>query len=581
MSISLAGIIAVQYYWVAVALKVKDEEFSRNVNEALNKVVNALEEKEAAVYMLNKIPEITQDIDTINIVPPAPPVIPSPPMPSVGNINRQNVIVTNDSIAVIVNSKIHQNLKHQKKINIHFDTIKNSVTKKLKSIDKQKLKRYSINTNIDINIDSNINAVQQMVFNDTMMTYYQNNFDKFNVFVHQFDTADFADIKIIKKPSHENKRRTKWKNNTKKINKVFNQMAFEFNTRKLPLESRVSKRLLDSLLSFNLYDKNIRTPYLFGVTQERKDSVMSIRSPEFTKNLLTDCFKVNLFPNDIFEPHYKLQLHFPNRKNYLLQSMKLLLSGSLIFTLAIIVTFFVSLITIIRQKKMSDIKSDFINNMTHEFKTPIATISLAADSINNPKTLANQDQIKYFTSMIKEENRRMNTLVESVLQMSLLEKKEFQLCKQPVDVHELIERTIVNFSLQLQKRNGQIKVQFSAVQSSILVDELHFTNVILNLLDNANKYTDEKPDILISTLNRDDKLIIAISDKGMGMSKDVQRKVFEKFYRESTGNIHNVKGFGLGLSYVKAIVTACGGEIAVTSEKGQGSCFEIAIPYLS
>jgi two-component system phosphate regulon sensor histidine kinase PhoR len=223
-------------------------------------------------------------------------------------------------------------------------------------------------------------------------------------------------------------------------------------------------------------------------------------------------------------------------------------------------------------------KTDFINNMTHEFKTPIATISLATDSIVSPIILQSPDKIKRFVDIIRQENRRMNSQVERVLQMALIDKKEFQLRLESVDIHALIQQAVDNFSLQVERREGAIKSQLQAEQPIIEGDSTHITSVIHNLLDNANKYSPEKPQITISTRNVPMGLEITVSDNGIGISKEARKNIFDKFYRVSTGNIHDVKGFGLGLSYVKAILTAHKGLIDVKSEPGKGSSFIITFP---
>jgi two-component system phosphate regulon sensor histidine kinase PhoR len=249
-----------------------------------------------------------------------------------------------------------------------------------------------------------------------------------------------------------------------------------------------------------------------------------------------------------------------------------------LFTLIILLTFAITIYVILKQKKISEIKTDFINNMTHEFKTPIATISVAVDSIENEKTLANPTHIKYFTDIIRKENIRMNTQVERVLQMSLIDKNDFNLNLQPVDLHRTISRAVENIKIQVEKRNGKIELELNATDFNIKTDEVHLTNIIINLLDNANKYSENAPEIIVKTENTNNGVSIYISDKGIGMSKEHLSKIFEKFYRVTSGNIHNVKGFGLGLSYVKAIVLAMKGKIHAESELGKGSQFEIWLP---
>jgi signal transduction histidine kinase len=232
---------------------------------------------------------------------------------------------------------------------------------------------------------------------------------------------------------------------------------------------------------------------------------------------------------------------------------------------------------IIRQKRLSDIKSDFINNMTHEFKTPIATISLAADAINNPKIISKEKEVKYYTDIIREENQRMNKQVENVLRMSLLDKHELELNQIESDIHELISIAVAKAGLLLKERDGRIKEKLEASNFIFSVDRDHFTNAILNLFDNSIKYSEDKPLIEVRTKDVDKGLSIIVKDHGIGMGRDIQQKIFDKFYRKSSGNIHNIKGFGLGLSYVKAIVEACGGTIKVKSEAGKGSEFEIIL----
>jgi two-component system phosphate regulon sensor histidine kinase PhoR len=252
--------------------------------------------------------------------------------------------------------------------------------------------------------------------------------------------------------------------------------------------------------------------------------------------------------------------------------------ASILFSIIIVITSGLSIVVMIRQKKTSDIKTDFINNMTHEFKTPIATISIAVDSINNQKVISQPDVIRNYTRVIKEENNRMNTRVEQVLQMALLDSSEFRLHEKTIDTNELVKRVTDNFRLQVENRNGQINVEYGAHRTLVMADEAHLTNVLMSLLDNAIKYTPENPIITVSTGNTGDSVFIAVQDNGIGMSHETQKKIFEKFFRVTSGNIHNIKGFGLGLSYAKAIVLALKGEIKVKSEPGKGSRFEVVLP---
>jgi two-component system phosphate regulon sensor histidine kinase PhoR len=254
---------------------------------------------------------------------------------------------------------------------------------------------------------------------------------------------------------------------------------------------------------------------------------------------------------------------------------------SVIFTSIIILAYTSALYQLVKQRKISEIKSDFINNMTHEFKTPIATINLALDTIRNPKVIDDKDKVKRYLTMIKEENKRMHAQVENVLRISKLEKNELSISKDRVKLHDLIEDAITHVELIVEDRKGYIKTFFDAEKSSILANETHFTNVIVNILDNAIKYSPNAPKIEVYTENVGNNIFLKIKDHGSGMSKAAAKKVFEKFYREHTGNIHNVKGHGLGLAYVKRIVEDHQGHVSVETEKDKGSTFIIKLPLTS
>jgi two-component system phosphate regulon sensor histidine kinase PhoR len=261
--------------------------------------------------------------------------------------------------------------------------------------------------------------------------------------------------------------------------------------------------------------------------------------------------------------------------------MRIMIAGAIFFTLMIIAAFYVTVNALLRQKKLSEIKNDFINNMTHEFKTPLATISLAVDALRNEKVVQDREKSGYFTGIIKEENKRMNKQVETILQASLLDRQEQQLNLRSLHAHVIIREAMENFHLQLEGKGGSSELQLNAKSDLIEVDEVHFMNLITNLIDNAVKYSRENLLIRISTHSTPKSLVIRIEDNGIGMSKETQRRIFEKFYRAHTGNLHNVKGFGLGLSYVKTIVEAHHGKIKVDSTIGKGTAFTLDFPLKS
>ncbi|MEO8404744.1 MAG: HAMP domain-containing sensor histidine kinase [Chitinophagaceae bacterium] len=269
-----------------------------------------------------------------------------------------------------------------------------------------------------------------------------------------------------------------------------------------------------------------------------------------------------------------------NWKTVAINTLRIRIAVAILFTIIIISSFWLTIYTVFRQKKLGEIKNDFINNMTHEFKTPLATISLAVDAMKNEKVLQDREKISYFSSIIKEENMRMNRQVETILKASQLEKKEVDLNLKPLHAHEIIKEVIDNFALQLEEKQGQAEILLNASNDLINADEVHFSNLINNLVDNAVKYAKDNTPlrIKITTESNEKKIIIRVDDNGIGMNKETVKRVFERFYRAHTGNIHNVKGFGLGLSYVKTMVQAHGGDINVDSTLGKGSAFIVTLP---
>ncbi len=267
-------------------------------------------------------------------------------------------------------------------------------------------------------------------------------------------------------------------------------------------------------------------------------------------------------------------------KRSAVESLRWRIFIAILFSIIIIAAFYLTVRTMLRQKKLGEIKNDFINNMTHEFKTPIATISLAVDAMRNEKVLENREKISYFSSIIKEENQRMNRQVETILKASQLERQEVNLNLQPLHLHNLIEDVVENFQLQLEEKNGHVDMKLEAENDLINADEVHLSNLVNNLIDNAVKYSkDNVPlEVRVSTSNNSRSFFLKVEDNGIGMSKETVKRVFERFYRAHTGNLHNVKGFGLGLSYVKTMTQAHGGDVKVESTLGKGSTFTLEFP---
>lgn len=342
--------------------------------------------------------------------------------------------------------------------------------------------------------------------------------------------------------------------------------------------SQINKEELLHTLSGEFQASGIETPFEYAIM--RGDSIVDgVWSKVKPKEFRDSPYKVALFAEGLLKKGETLSVVFPRKTNYVLGSMGLMLGGSGLFLLIILSTFALSLWFIIRQKKTSEMQADFINNMTHEFKTPIATISLAADTIGNSRVITDEEKVRHFVGMIKKENSRMNRQVETILQIATLDKHEMDFTFGKTDLHDVIGQAIDTIEIQVADRGGVISRYLDADNSMITGDSEHLRNLVHNLLDNANKYSDREPQISVRTRSNSSGIFLSVEDKGIGMSKAVQNRVFERFYRETTGNIHNVKGFGLGLNYVKAITDAHGGTVTVESEEGRGSIFTVFLPF--
>ena len=346
----------------------------------------------------------------------------------------------------------------------------------------------------------------------------------------------------------------------------------------MPIQERVSNDVLNKLIKKELDENGVNTHFEFGVYSN--GLATKIRSENFSYDK-DATYSTPIFTDNEGTEKYKLLVTFPYKKKFLLSELVSITVLSIIFTLIILIAYTSALNQLIRQRQISEIKTDFINNMTHEFKTPIATINLALDAIRNPKIIEDKDKVFKYLEMIREENKRMHAQVENVLRISKLEKKELDIIKESKNVEEVIEDAIEHVNLILEDKKEKIDLHFEASRTTVLLNDFHFTNVIVNILENAIKYTPSIPKIDIYTENIKDMLLIKVKDNGLGMSKIAQKRVFEKFYREHTGDLHNVKGHGLGLAYVKQIVEDHNGQVYVESEKGKGSTFIIKIPLIN
>lgn len=361
---------------------------------------------------------------------------------------------------------------------------------------------------------------------------------------------------------------------------LIEEAAKEMEQAHVPITKRVSKAVLDTLIRKELLNKNINMPYDFWVKLAQRDSVLFQKVANHVEASPDNVFSTTLFSNDIKRDPGMLYVSFPNKSSAIFNTMGVTLASSGGLLLVLIFIFSYTIYAILKQKKISEMKTDFINNMTHEFKTPVATIMIASESLKDPEITADQNRVSRLAGIIYDENIRLGNHIERVLSIARLEKKELQLEWEPVDIHDLVIAVAESMDLQLKKKEATLTLNLDAENAMVCGDELHLSNIIFNLIDNANKYSNDPPQIKISTRNSNKGLVIEIADEGIGMDKEHTKRIFDQFYRVPTGNVHDVKGFGLGLNYVQDIVKQMDGVIKVRSEKTKGTIFEITLPTL-
>jgi two-component system phosphate regulon sensor histidine kinase PhoR len=338
--------------------------------------------------------------------------------------------------------------------------------------------------------------------------------------------------------------------------------------------------VLDSLITVGLAGRKIDATFEYAVFNPFQKRLFMEKTGKYSAQLLEPhkAFHFELYPDELHTSPDFLLIYFPHEERYILGQVWSLLSISVLLIILIILSFLYTFFMNYRQRKFSEMKTDFFNNMTHEFKTPVSTISLVCEALMDKDLQKSEELYKNYISIIVEENKRLGRLAEMILQSAAIEKGDVFLNREPTDLHQVISEVIRNIGIQVEIKDGQIIKEFGATQSMVSVDPVHMTNVVTNLLDNANKYTPVRPRIVVSTRNENNGIIIGLEDNGIGISKSNQKKVFDKLYRVPAGNIHNFKGYGLGLSYVKTIVEKHGGNIRLESEPDKGTKFEIYLP---
>jgi two-component system, OmpR family, phosphate regulon sensor histidine kinase PhoR len=370
---------------------------------------------------------------------------------------------------------------------------------------------------------------------------------------------------------------TTFKNGKKTIQSVFKEII-EAGTRK-KIEERVSKELLQKNLAEQLNNRGINLDFYFGVDKEEKDSLTLVKPGADLSELKSTKFKAALFPYEVIrgEPRFLL-VYFPHQQRYLVGTIAGMLALSVGLILVIVAVFYKTVGMFLKQKKITEVKNDLINNITHEFKTPIATISLACEALNEPGMITENNSVQRFSKIINEENDRLKTMVDALLNTAAMEKDDINFKKEKTDLHELIISAVSKYNDLISQKSGKVNFEFNAAAFSVTADKFHLSNIFSNLIDNALKYNERNPEILITTYNAGTFVHVEVKDNGIGISKEHQGKIFDTFYRISKGNIQDTRGNGIGLSYAKKIVEAHNGTITVESEPGTGSVFKIILP---
>lgn len=522
ISIALVGLVAMQLYWINNAIKLEQTNFNRKVNDALYSVINKLEKNEITAELRKY-----RDGNTI-----------------FNMLDSLNALFSKDS------NDVNDYSTHGESFSI--EKVEISFSKKIDGDNKNSFDT-SIVSKKDYKIIKNSDGTQGQIILDSNIP------------------------KINPKAQKINKKMNRYLKKTQLVSNLFEDI-FNYGHYK-PIERRLDFKILDSLIKTELGRRNIETPFEYGVFSRFRNSVIAEKSGKYHKELLDKSLAYTLYPSDMFITSDLLLLYFPEEKKFLLTQLWFMLLSSAILIASIAFLFAYTVITLIRQKKLSDMKNDFINNMTHEIKTPISTISLACEALNDSGIKKTPVLYDTYISVIGEENKRLGNLTEKILQTAIIDKGELKLKKESFNINEALEEVINNIGIQIKKKNGEITLQNEAVNPSVQADRVHLSNVFFNLIDNANKYSPENPIIILKTENNEKGVFVSIIDNGIGISKSNQKKIFDKLYRVPTGNIHDVKGFGLGLSYVRAIVEMHGGNISVESELKKGSTFKIFIPF--
>ena len=582
MSFALLGVVAMQIYFLWQSYDMQSKLFDRSVNEALSNVATKASKHDAIHFLSAKA--------GVNYVPDK--------SGHLKIIEKATITDSGQLTNLTINRKKRNNYR-ERKIAMLRDSLKKMILQK--QMDEQfgaaKLQIRIEEFTDDLGIEHR-RFIPEIVKENVHLPKNQK-LHKYDTLKYVYDDPQFGSQIILAKrinPLWQHEQEIK--ENERKFRKIkqflendslqnvqmghsmaIQSLAVEYQKFGEPLKKRIDPLWIDSLLRFELRDKGIDLPFSYEVTNANNDSLIFSNAssnggatPVYTAS---NTYQTHIFGTDVINDPGNIRITFPEKNKLILNRMTATMATTGGLLVVLVLCFGYTLFSIIRQKKISEMKTDFINNMTHEFKTPVSTIMIASEALKDQEIVADKARVARLANVIYEENARLGSHIERVLNVARIEKNDFKLEKKPLDVNDMINIVIDSMSLKLQKHEVKLTLNLDAINAIVLADELHFSNLIYNLIDNAIKYSIGTPDITISTANRGGEIVIKVADKGIGMSRDQQTKIFEQFYRIPTGNLHDVKGFGLGLSYVNTVVKRLNGIISVKSEKEKGSEFEL------
>ncbi|WP_419801996.1 sensor histidine kinase [Mucilaginibacter sp.] len=593
MGLALLGMIGMQFYFLYESYKLKSELFDRDVSAALSNVVYKIEKLDA-INSMNRIH------------------IPAKQYKSSGNYVYSRLTDTSPNL--------YPQKKHQRNLHPEIERKQRriaSLKDSLENLSSQSNNLDNILSYEQVHVEgyidemgrphTQITSVARPRLTPQLRKQLSPNLHKYDTVRYAYNDPVNNTPTIISLPQlnpqwvkeQQRLKKERTYKNLKKILEdsvhllkaklvtpqkisVMENLAVEYQKVDEPLSARIDRLELDSLLRFELQNKNIFLPFSYEITTASHDSLIFSNAenyngvrPQFIK---ANSYQTPIFTKEVVNDPGMLNIYFPQKNRLILNRVTGTVGISAGLLLVLIFCFAYTISLIFRQKKLAEMKTEFINNMTHEFKTPVSTIMIASEALKDEEIMQDKARVSRLAGIIYDENVRLGSHIERVLNIARIEQDDFRLDLKEIDVNEQITAVVDSMSLKIQKHNARVSLDLNAVPADILADELHFTNVLYNLIDNALKYSKDEPLIKISTKSTANQLFISVEDNGIGMNRDQQAKIFEQFYRIPTGNLHDVKGFGLGLSYVNTIVKRLNGMITVHSEKDKGSVFELKFP---